>query len=106
MHLNRLTGRGIIGLVVLTICLTGAVRLSGQGAAVERPKITGISHVGYFVSDLPKALGFWHDLLGYDEAYFLTVPGTDKVRIAFIKINNDHQHIELFTDPPTNPPNR
>jgi catechol 2,3-dioxygenase-like lactoylglutathione lyase family enzyme len=104
MHLNRLTGRGIIGLVVLTICLTGAVRLSGQGAAVERPKITGISHVGYFVSDLPKALGFWHDLLGYDEAYSLTVPGTDKVRIPFIKIN-DHQHIELFTDPPTNPPN-
>lgn len=75
----------------------------------ERPKITGISHVGYFVSDLPKTLDFWHGLLGYDEMYVLNKPGaeksnTDQVRIAFIKIN-DHQHIELFTDPPTLPPN-
>ena len=53
---------------------------------------------------LPKALGFWHDLFGYDEAYSLKVPGSDKVRIAFIKIN-DHQHIELFTDAATSPPN-
>ncbi len=84
-----------------------------QGAApeqpLERPSITGISHVGYFVSDLPKALDFWHGLLGYDEMYTLNKPGaerssTDQVRIAFIKIN-DHQHIELFTDPPSSPPN-
>jgi lactoylglutathione lyase len=72
--------------------------------APQRPRITGISHVGYFVSDLPKALSFWHDLLGYDEAYDLKKPGTDQVRIAFIKIN-DRQHIELFTDAPTAPPN-
>ena len=31
-------------------------------------------------------------------------PGTDQIRIAFIKIN-DHQHIELFTDAPPSPPN-
>ena len=72
--------------------------------AVTRPKITGISHVGYFVSNLPASLAFWHDLLGFDESYDLKKPGTDEVRIAFIKIN-DHQHIELFNEPPTNPPN-
>jgi catechol 2,3-dioxygenase-like lactoylglutathione lyase family enzyme len=72
-----------------------------QGAA-ERPRITGISHVGYFVSDLPKALFFWHDLLGYDEAYTLPRDAGDKARIAFIKIN-DHQHVELFNEPPATP---
>jgi lactoylglutathione lyase len=90
--------------VVAAVLLTAALSLFAQGAAPERPRITGISHAGYFVSDLPKALGFWHDLLGYDEAYDLKRPGTDQVRIAFIKIN-DHQHIELFTDAPTAPPN-
>ena len=87
-----------------TLCLAGGARIFAQAAPPERPQITGISHVGYFVSDLPKALGFWHDLLGFDESYVLNKPGTDQVRIAFIKIN-DHQHIELFTDPPTTPPN-
>ena len=71
--------------------------------AVTRPKITGISHVGYFVSNLPASLAFWHDLLGFDESYDLKKPGTDEVRIAFIKIN-DHQHIELFNEAPTRPP--
>jgi catechol 2,3-dioxygenase-like lactoylglutathione lyase family enzyme len=63
-----------------------------------RPKILGISHVGFFVSDLPKALDFWHGLLGYEEPYDLKNPdGT--TRIAFIKIN-DHQHVELFNQQP------
>jgi catechol 2,3-dioxygenase-like lactoylglutathione lyase family enzyme len=70
---------------------------------VARPKITGISHVGYFVSDLPKAIAFWHDFLGYDETYDLKRKD-GSVRIAFIKIN-DHQHIELFNEPPTVPGN-
>jgi lactoylglutathione lyase len=75
-----------------------------QTAAPQRPKITGISHVGYFVSDLPKAISFWHDFLGFDEAYSLNKPGTQDVRIAFIKIN-DHQHVELFNEASTHPPN-
>ncbi len=90
--------RSIACLGILVVCAAGAQ------TKTERPKITGISHVGYFVSDLPKALLFWHDFLGFDESYDLKKPGTDDVRIAFIKIN-DHQHIELFNEPPTNPPN-
>ena len=69
-----------------------------------RPKITGISHVGYFVSDLPQAIAFWHDFLGFEEEYTLTKKDSKDIRIAFIKIN-DHQHIELFNEPPTHPPN-
>jgi catechol 2,3-dioxygenase-like lactoylglutathione lyase family enzyme len=104
MRFDRPASRGFLGLIVFTLCLISTLGMWGQNPVVERPKITGISHVGYFVSDLPKALGFWHGLFGYDEAYSLNVPGTDKVRIAFVKIN-DHQHIELFTDAPTSPPN-
>ena len=70
---------------------------------LARPRITGISHVGYFVSGLPKAIAFWHDLLGFDESYDLKKKDSDEVRIAFIKIN-DHQHIELFNEPSTAPP--
>jgi catechol 2,3-dioxygenase-like lactoylglutathione lyase family enzyme len=77
--------------------------LSAQDAA-KRPRITGISHVGYFVSDLPKSVAFWHDFLGYDEAYDLKKKDGSGVRIAFIKLN-DHQHIELFNEPPTVPGN-
>lgn len=90
--------------LVAAIFIAAALSVFAQGTGPERPRITGISHVGYFVSDLPKALGFWHDLFGYDEAYDLKKPGTDQVRIAFIKIN-DHQHVELFTDAPATPPN-
>src|SRR5258708_15306419 len=86
----------------------GIVRFSSsvfaQAAGPVRPRITGISHVGYFVSDLPQAIAFWHDFLGFDEAYTLTKKDSKDVRIAFIKIN-DHQHIELFNEPPTHPPN-
>lgn len=82
-----------------------AVSAHAQQAAPARPHITGISHVGYFVSDLPKAIYFWHDFLGYDQSFALNKPGTVDVRIAFIKIN-DHQHVELFNEPPTSPPNR
>jgi len=70
---------------------------------VKRPRITGISHVAFNVSDLSKAIAFWHDFLGYDEAYDLKKPD-GSVRIAFIKLN-DRQHVELFNEPPRVPHN-
>ena len=84
------------------LCLLGASQARGQKAP-SRPRITGISHVGFFVSDLPKALAFWHDFLGFDESYTLPRPNSTETRIAFIKLN-DHQHVELFNEPPTAPP--
>jgi catechol 2,3-dioxygenase-like lactoylglutathione lyase family enzyme len=91
--------------IFVAILLLLAFRSSfAQASDPVRPKITGISHVGYFVSDLPKALAFWHDFLGFDESYSLTKNDSREIRIAFIKIN-DHQHIELFNEAPTSPPN-
>ncbi|HMF53798.1 MAG TPA: VOC family protein [Edaphobacter sp.] len=69
-----------------------------------RPRITGISHVAYYVSDLPKALIFWHDLLGFDVPYSLK-NADGGIQVAFVKIN-DREHIELVNAPPPNPPNR
>ncbi len=66
-------------------------------APVQRPKILGVAHVAFFVSDLQKARAFYQALLGYEEPF--TLPGSDgSVQIAFVKIN-DHQWIELFTGP-------
>jgi catechol 2,3-dioxygenase-like lactoylglutathione lyase family enzyme len=106
MRITSIRSIRIIAFTAAAIVLLAARQVSAEdGTALQRPKITGISHVGYFVSDLPKAIAFWHDFLGYDEEYDLKKVGSDTdVRIAFIKIN-DHQHIELFNEPPTAPPN-
>jgi lactoylglutathione lyase len=89
-------------LPVAALLLTSSFS-KAQDTVPPRPQITGVSHVGYFVSDLPKTIAFWHDLLGFDEYTTLNKLGTDQTRIAFIKIN-DRQHIELFTDAPPAPP--
>lgn len=95
----------MVGLGALCLAASPLPAQSPAAAGFPRPRITGISHVAYFVSDLPKALAFWHDLLGFDEAYDLKRNGSaTEVRIAFIKIN-DREHVELFNEPPTAPPN-
>lgn len=95
----------LAALSVLLLTVPASAQGTGQSKPqFERPKITGISHVGYFVSDLPEALKFWHDFLGYDEYFELKRPGTEDVRIAFLRIN-DRQHVELFTDRPPSPSN-
>lgn len=68
-------------------------------APVERPRILGVAHVAFYVSDLSKARAFYEGLLGYEEAFTLPRPdGT--VDIAFVKIN-DTQWIELLNRPST-----
>jgi lactoylglutathione lyase len=70
-----------------------------QTSAPTRPHITGISHVAYFVSDMPRAMLFWHDLLGFDLSYDRKKPGSTDTTVAFLKVN-DHQYVELLSDPP------
>jgi lactoylglutathione lyase len=68
-------------------------------SAPTRPRITGISHVAYYVSDMPKAIVFWHDLLGLDISYDRKKPDTTETSVAFLKVN-DHQYVELLSDRP------
>lgn len=96
----------VIASMFLPVIAAGCAGFCAQASAqtAQRPRITRISHVGFFVSDLPKAEAFWHDLLGYQVAYTLPKKNGAGVRIAFIKIN-DHQHVELFNEPPVIPHN-
>jgi lactoylglutathione lyase len=71
---------------------------TGQVETARRPRILGIAHVAFYVSDLEKTRSFYKDFLGYEEPFALKRPdGSD--RIAFIKIN-DQQYLELFAEPP------
>jgi catechol 2,3-dioxygenase-like lactoylglutathione lyase family enzyme len=73
--------------------------------AVQRPAITGIAHVSYFVSSLPKALDFWHGLLG-----FQVVATQDAERpgrgLAASVIIHPGQRVELFEGERLDPPGR
>lgn len=66
------------------------------GGEVKRPKILGVAHMAFYVSDLQKTRAFYKDLLGFEEPFSLKGKnGAD--RIAFIKVN-DYQYIELFAE--------
>ena len=58
-----------------------------------RPRITGISHAAFFVSDMAKARAFYEGFLGFQSPYSIPRPkGGD---LIWIKIN-DRQSVELF----------
>jgi len=83
--------------------LLAASPLHTQSPAQARPHITGISHVAYFVSDMPRALAFWHDLLGFDLSYDRKQPDSTGTTVAFLKVS-DRQYVELLSDRPPAPP--
>jgi catechol 2,3-dioxygenase-like lactoylglutathione lyase family enzyme len=65
-----------------------------QGAqAVERPPITGLAHVGFFVSDISKAEEFYGHELGY--AHFSLDKPSGGLMLNYYKIN-DHQYVEIY----------
>jgi catechol 2,3-dioxygenase-like lactoylglutathione lyase family enzyme len=82
--------------LIFGILLTPPLRAQ---TAPTRPHITGISHVAYYVTDMPQSLIFWHDLLGFDLSYDRKKPNTTDTSVAFLKVN-DHQYVELLSNPP------
>ncbi len=82
---------------LLSIALLFPVLCSA--AEPTRPKILGVAHIAFYVSDLAKSRAFWTDFLGYQECFHLKNKNDDSVRIAFIKIN-DNQYVELFAEKP------
>jgi len=64
------------------------------------PRIVGMAHMAYYVSDLKKARDYYEGFLGFQEAFVLkNADGSEHV--VFIKIN-DHQFIELYAEPSKN----
>jgi lactoylglutathione lyase len=94
-----ISGMDIRRSLVLGFC-AAALAFVCLGAPPARPRILGVAHAAFYVSDLAKARAFYKDFLGFDEPFSLKRPdGSD--RIVFIKINED-QYLELFAeDPPS-----
>jgi lactoylglutathione lyase len=61
--------------------------------APARPRITGISHAAFYVSDMAKARAFYEGFLGYQSPFTLARPQGGE--LVWIKIN-DRQTVELF----------
>jgi len=66
------------------------------GQQVKRPKITGVAHVAFFVSDVEKARTFYKELLGYEEPFDLK-NADGSLALTFIKIN-ERQYVEIFPE--------
>ena len=97
------SGRNLRGMLMKTrqlwllACFVAAASSFAQ-AAVKKPKILGIAHMAFYVSNLPAVRAYYKDFLGFAEPYDLkNDDGT--IRIAYIKIN-DYQYLELFPRPP------
>jgi hypothetical protein len=82
---------------ILALCFAGSA--SPAQTAPPRPSITAISHVAFYVTDMPKSLGFWHELLGFDLSYDRKAANSTDTTVAFLKVN-DHQYVELLSDRP------
>ena len=98
MRIQRMKQEWETGMRKITILLLLLPALFASDEP-KRPKIQGVAHIAFYVSDLAKARAFWTDFLGYQECFNLKRKGGDGVRIAFIKIN-DNQYIELFNEKP------
>ena len=70
-----------------------------EQSSPPRPKILGVAHVAYYVSDAAKARTFYQQFLGFAEPFSL--PGRDGgPGTSFIKIN-DSQYLELSVASPS-----
>ena len=63
--------------------------------APKRPRITGISHAAFYVSDMAKARAFYEGFLGYQSPFSIPRPKNPNEQLVWIKIN-DRQTVELF----------
>jgi catechol 2,3-dioxygenase-like lactoylglutathione lyase family enzyme len=76
---------------LFTLFTAAALTLGATEA--QRPRITGISHAAFYVSDLAKARAFYEGFLGYASPF--SIPRKDGGELVWIKIN-DRQSVELF----------
>ncbi|MBI4622434.1 MAG: VOC family protein [Verrucomicrobia bacterium] len=89
----RLLHFSIASLAALALALLPGPK-ARAATALPRPRITGVSHAAFYVSDMAKARAFYEGFLGYQSPY--SVPRKDpSQQLVWIKIN-DRQSVELF----------
>jgi lactoylglutathione lyase len=87
-------------MAVAVLLLANMVMAAPVADQSKRPRILGVAHIAYYVSDLAKARAYYLGFLGFQEAFSLKNPdGADHV--AFVKIN-DRQFIQLIAEDPKN----
>lgn len=80
--------------VLRLLLLSVAISAPAFAAEPVRPRITGISHAAFFVSDMAKARAFYEGFLGFASPYSLPRRNPAE-HLVWIKIN-DRQSVELF----------
>lgn len=80
-------------LALATVVLAQDGKLA-TGAAPKRPRITGISHAAFYVTDMKKAREFYEGFLGFQSPFSIPRRNPDE-HLVWIKIN-DRQTVELF----------
>lgn len=89
-----LIGTAVMALALRCIAPTFPQRAS---AAPARPAITGIAHVALVTGNLSATRHFFHDVLGFDEAFDIKLPFSH-LDLCFFKVN-DQQYIEIYSQP-------
>ncbi len=79
---------------LFTLAALMLAALAGAEEAPRRPKIFGISHAGFYVTDMAKARAFYEGFLGFASPFSIPRP-TSNEQLVWIKVN-DRQSIELF----------
>jgi lactoylglutathione lyase len=80
--------------ISLLIASSAIVLTAWSQEAPKRPRILGISHAAFYVTDMAKARAFYEGLFGFQSPF--SIPRKDpKEQLVWIKIN-DHQTVELF----------
>ncbi len=72
--------------------LAGSVAVAQD--APKRPRILGVSHAAFYVSDMAKARAFYEGLFGFQSPFSIPRKNPNE-QLVWIKIN-DRQTIELF----------
>jgi catechol 2,3-dioxygenase-like lactoylglutathione lyase family enzyme len=80
-------------LLALAALLTATALPATAQTKVERPPITGLAHVGLYVSDIAKAEEFYGQVLGF--AHFTLDKPTGGLMPNYYKVN-DRQFIEIY----------
>ena len=80
--------------LALLVAFVGAPLVAQQGSTPPRPRITGISHAAFYVTDMAKARAFYVGVLGYQSPFSIPRKNPGE-QLVWIKIN-DRQSIELF----------
>ncbi len=87
----------LLHLTLMTAAIT--VRCIASGAEADangphRPRILGVSHAAFYVSDMAKARQFYEGFLGFQSPYSIPRKNPNE-QLVWIKIN-DRQTVELF----------